>query len=178
MLMAAAHPSRVEQLVVVDATPDISTQGLADLRRIGIRPQRLFPSRLSAAHAFRLIPPDTIAPSARLRALALRSTRHRGHGRWRIGPDREFFSRVVPQVAWPVLTQIRCPTLILRAQRSSILSPKTAETMRSRIPHATLQEIPATHHHLLLERPAEVGRAIRSFLAGEGGSDGLSSLGG
>jgi len=166
MLMAAAHPRRVEQLVVVDATPDISAQGLADLRRIGTRPHRLFPSRRAAAHAFRLIPPETAAPRARLRALALRSTRHCGHGRWSIGPDREFFSRIVPQVAWPVLTHIRCPTLILRAERSGILSRRTAEAMRDGIPQAELREIPGTYHHLLLERPTDIGRAIRIFLAG------------
>ena len=170
MLMAAAHPRRVEQLVVVDATPGISAQGLADLRRIGARPQRLYPTRRTAARAFRLIPPETIAPGARLQALALRSTRHRGHGRWSIGPDREFFSRIVPQVAWPILTRIRCPTLILRAEQSSILSHRTAEAMRGRIPQATLREIPGTHHHLLLERPAEIAEAIRNFLAGHAGS--------
>lgn len=170
MLMAAAHPRRVEQLVVVDATPAISAQGLADMRRIGARPPRLFPTRQTAARAFRLIPPETIAPRARLQALALRSTRHRGHGSWSIGPDREFFSRILPQVAWPVLAQIRCPTLILRAEQSSILSHRTAEAMRGRIPHATVREIPGTYHHLLLERPAEIAEAIRVFLAGQAGS--------
>lgn len=169
MLMAAAHTRLVERLVIVDATPGISAQGLADMRRIGSRPQRLFPSRRLAARAFRLIPPETAAPRARLRALALGSTRHCGHGRWSIGPDREFFSRIVPQVAWPVLTRIRCPTLILRAERSSILSRRTAEAMQGGIPQARLREIPATYHHLLLEQPAEIGRTIRNFLAGEAG---------
>ncbi|MBI2115934.1 MAG: alpha/beta hydrolase [candidate division NC10 bacterium] len=166
MLVAATHPRRVRSLVILDATPDVSADGLVEMRQIGTRPMRLFPSRPAAARAFRLIPRETVAPAARLRALAARSTRHRGHGRWSIGPDREFFGRVVPQVAWPLLPRIGCPTLILRAERSSILSPQTAEKLRRAIPGATLHEVPDTCHHLVFERPAEVGRAIRAFLAG------------
>lgn len=167
MLAAARYPGRVGSLVVVDATPDVSADGLAEMRQIGTRPLRLFPSRQVAARAFRLIPRETVAPMARLRALATRSTRHRGRARWSIGPDREFFSRVVPQVAWPVLPRIQCPTLILRAERSSILSRHTAEQMRRVIPGASLVEVPETYHHLIFERPAEVARAIRKFLAGD-----------
>jgi pimeloyl-ACP methyl ester carboxylesterase len=148
----------------VDATPDVSPDGLAEMRQIGARPMRLFLSRGAAAQAFRLIPRDTTAPAARLRELAARSIRHRGHGRWSIGPDREFFSRVVPQVAWPLLHRIECPTLILRAERSKILSRQTAEAMRRAIPHARLVEIPDTCHHLIFERPADVARVIRHFL--------------
>jgi len=164
MLVAAQYPGRVRSLVVLDATPDVSADGLAEMRQIGTRPLRLFPSRQAAARAFRLIPRETVAPPARLRALATRSTRHRGRGRWSIGPDREFFGRVVPQVAWPDLPRILCPTLILRAERSSILSRRTAEQMRRAIPHATLLEVPGTCHHLIVERPAEVAGAIREFV--------------
>ncbi len=164
MLVAARHPGRVRDLVVVDATPDVAVDGLAEMRQIGTRPLRLFPSQEAAAQAFRLIPPETVAPTARVQALAIRSTRHRGRGRWSIGPDREFFSRVIPQVAWPVLPRIVCPTLILRAERSGILSRRTAEAMRRAMPHATLLEIPGTCHHLIFERPVEVARTIRDFL--------------
>lgn len=178
MLVGATHPRRVRSLVILDATPDVSADGLAEMRQIGTRPMRLFPSRPAAARAFRLIPRETVAPAARLRALAARSTRHRGHGRWSIGPDREFFGRVVPQVAWPLLPRIGCPTLVLRAERSSILSPQTAEKLRRAIPGATLHEVPDTCHHLVFERPAEVGRAIRAFLAGHspGGAPSPRSL--
>jgi pimeloyl-ACP methyl ester carboxylesterase len=165
MLAASWHPRRVRSLVIVDATPDISADGLAEMRQIGARPPRRVVSRHAAARTFRLIPPETVAPPARLRALALHSARHRGHGRWSIGPDREFFSRIVPLVAWPLLPRIGCPTLILRAERSSILDRRTAVAMRRALPRSTLREIPETCHHLILERPGEVARAIRDFLA-------------
>ena len=164
MLVAAMHPRWVRHLVIVDATPDVSADGLAEMRRISTRPSRLFPSREAAARAFRLIPPETVAAPRRLRTLAVRSARHRGRGRWSLGPDREFFSRVVPQVAWPVLPRILCPTLILRAEQSSILSRRTAERMQRTIRGAQLLEIPDTCHHLVLERPAKVGCAIHDFL--------------
>ncbi len=164
MLVAVWHPRRVRSLVLVDATPDVSADGLAQMRQIGTRPLRRFGSPRAAAQAFHLIPPETVATLARLRVLAVRSTRHRGHGRWSIGPDREFFTRVVPQVASPLLPRIICPTLILRAERSSILDRRTAQAMRRAIPRSTVCEILETCHHLILERPDEVAGAIREFL--------------
>jgi pimeloyl-ACP methyl ester carboxylesterase len=166
MLVAAGQARLVNHLVIVDATPEVSPEGLAEMRQIATRPLRLFPSRQGAARAFRLIPREMMTAPSRLRALATRSAWHRGRGRWSIGPDREFFGRVVPQVAWPVLPRIRCPTLILRAERSSILSRQTAARMREAIPHASLLEVPNTSHHLTLERPRRVAAAIRRFLTG------------
>ena len=172
MLLAARSTRRARSLVVVDGTPNISADGLAEMRRIGARGLRRFPSRQAAASAFRLIPPETVARPARLRALAAYSTRHCGHGRWRIGPDRDFFVHVVPQVAWPLLPRIACPTLILRAERSAILDRRTAQAMRRAIPRSTLREARGTHHHLILERPDEVARLIREFLSGCGPCEG------
>jgi pimeloyl-ACP methyl ester carboxylesterase len=172
MLLAAWQPARVNRLLLLDATPGISSGGLAELRRIAARPSRLFPSQSAAAWTFHLIPPETAASLPRLRTLALRSTRHRGHGRWSIGPDREFFRRIVPEIAWPALSQIRCPTLILRAQRSNILSKETARAMRRAIRGSGLVEVPNTYHHLILERPREVARAMLAFLAQEADATG------
>ena len=164
MLAGAWHPRRVRSLVIADATPDVSADGLAQMRRIGIRPLRRFGSRRSAAQAFRLIPPETVAEQPRLRGLAIRSTRHRGHGRWSIGPDREFLARIIPKVAWPLLPRIRCPTLILRAEHSSILTRRAAQAMQQAIPRSSFYEIPGTCHHLILERPGEVAKTVRGFL--------------
>ena len=164
LLAGAWHPHRVQSLVVADATPDVSGEGLAQMRRIGARPLRRFVSRRLAAHAFRLIPPETVVGQARLGELATRSTRHRGHGRWSIGPDREFLARINPKVAWPLLPRIRCPTLILRAEHSSILSRRAAQAMQQAIPRSSICEIPGTCHHLILERPGEVAKTVRDFL--------------
>ena len=164
MLVAAGPARLVDHLVIVDATPEVSADGLAEMRNIATRPLRLFPSRQMAARAFRLIPRESVTAPGRLRALATRSAWHRGGGRWSIGPDREFFGRVVPQVAWPVLPRIRCPALILRAERSSVLSPQTAARMREAIPHASLLEVADACHHLTLERPRRVAGEIRRFL--------------
>lgn len=164
MLVAAWQARLVDHLVILDATPEVSPEGLAEMRQIATRPLRLFPSRQGAARAFRLIPREAVTAPGRLRALATRSAWHRGRGRWSIGPDREFFGSVVPQVAWPVLPRIRCPTLILRAERSSILSRQTAARMRKAMPHASLLEVPDTSHHLTLERPGRVAGEIRRFL--------------
>ena len=60
MLTGAWHPRRARSLVVVDGTPDVSADGLAEIRQIGARPLRRFLSRQAAARAFRLIPHATL----------------------------------------------------------------------------------------------------------------------
>jgi pimeloyl-ACP methyl ester carboxylesterase len=65
-----------------------------------------------------------------------------------------------------VLPRIHCPTLILRAEWSGILSRRTAARMRDAIPRASLLEVPDTYHHLTLERPRRVAGTIRRFLTG------------
>src|SRR5262245_51677359 len=70
MAFSAWHPDRVRGLVVLDSRPSIPAERLGMLRSRGQqRTRRPYPTRESAAEAFRLVPRETVADPALLRHL-------------------------------------------------------------------------------------------------------------
>lgn len=72
--------------------------------------------------------------------------------------------------AWPVLDQIRVPTLVVVGEHDlpgvHLLCARTAET----IPHALLTTIPKSAHCPSLDQPEALNRAILGFLTALGAS--------
>jgi pimeloyl-ACP methyl ester carboxylesterase len=64
---------------------------------------------------------------------------------------------------WPVYDAIRCPTLVLRGERSDLLSPATAKEMTRRGPKARLVEIPDIGHAPTLMHAEQIA-LVRDFL--------------
>ncbi|HVL56880.1 MAG TPA: alpha/beta hydrolase [Burkholderiaceae bacterium] len=60
-------------------------------------------------------------------------------------PFKALFHAKMPS-AWPQYDAIRCPTLVIRGERSDVLSRATAEQMTQRGPRATLVELPGVGH--------------------------------
>jgi pimeloyl-ACP methyl ester carboxylesterase len=163
MACAAWHPERVRGLVVVDARPAIPPERLARMRERGERPPRRHPSVEAAVAAFRLLPPDTLADPALLAHLARASVA------WRDGAvsprfDPACYGTRRPVDAWPLLPRIQAPTLVVRGERSPILPADMAARLCAEIRGARLVEVPAAYHHVVLDRPREVARALRAFL--------------
>lgn len=67
--------------------------------------------------------------------------------------------------ALPVLPEIQVPTLLLSGSEDTWSPVSQHETMRRRIPHATLFEIHAAGHMAPIERPDAVAVALREWLA-------------
>jgi pimeloyl-ACP methyl ester carboxylesterase len=79
--------------------------------------------------------------------------------------------------ALPVLPTIGVPTLLLSGSEDTWSPVSQHETMRRRIPHATLFEIHGAGHMAPIERPEAVAVALREWLAAippEGESAGAS----
>jgi esterase len=66
---------------------------------------------------------------------------------------------------WESLEHITCPTLVVRAEKSKVLSTEIAEEMVRRLPHARLVEIPASGHQIPLHNPDAFAEAVGEFLA-------------
>jgi pimeloyl-ACP methyl ester carboxylesterase len=66
---------------------------------------------------------------------------------------------------WESLEHISCPTLVIRAEKSKVLSREIAEDMVRRLPHAELVEIPDAGHQVPLHQPAAFVDTVRRFLA-------------
>jgi len=67
--------------------------------------------------------------------------------------------------ALPVLPMIDVPTLLLSGSEDTWSPVSQHETMRRRIPHATLFEIHGAGHMAPFERPDAVAVALREWLA-------------
>ena len=65
----------------------------------------------------------------------------------------------------PLLAQITCPTLIVRAQHSPLLSHDRLAQRVSRLPNGRWVEVTDTYHHVMLDNPDGLVQAVREFLA-------------
>ena len=66
---------------------------------------------------------------------------------------------------WESLEHINCPTLVIRAEKSKVLSREIAEQMVERLPSARLVEIADAGHQVPLHQPESFGNAVAEFLA-------------
>ena len=81
---------------------------------------------------------------------------------------------MTPQVAqaseaalWNLYDQIRCPTLLIRGEKSDLLSRETAAAMTQRGPRAQLVEFAGIGHAPMFIDPAQID-IVRRFLLSEG----------
>jgi esterase len=65
---------------------------------------------------------------------------------------------------WQSLTNITCPTLLVRGEASDILSPEDAQRMVASIPNCRLVEVPDSGHAVPLDNPSGFLAAVRGFL--------------
>jgi pimeloyl-ACP methyl ester carboxylesterase len=163
MSFAAWHPDRVSALVIVDSRPTIPTDRLDRLRRRGERTLRPYPTCEAAAQSFRLLPRETMADPALLAHLGAEGVVERD-GAWVYRFDPASNAGRQPVDAWTLLDRITAPTLIARGELSPVLPRDMANKLRAAIRGATLVEIPASYHHLVLDNPAGFGQELDKFL--------------
>jgi pimeloyl-ACP methyl ester carboxylesterase len=160
IVVAAQPQTPVRRLVVNDAGPVIEAAGLA---RIG----QYFgtdPSFATYEDLERYV--RTIAASfgaltdAQWTHIARTNARQRADGTWALGYDPAiavpFRAQPAPVDLWPLWDAIRCPTLVLRGERSDLLSHATAQEMAARGPHARVVEIAGVGHAPMLFAPDQV----------------------
>ncbi len=163
MGFAAWHAERVSALVVADARPALPEDRLRKMRERGARPPRLHPTAEAAVAAFKLLPPETAADPRLLAHLGRVGIVARSGG-WTYRFDPACNQLRGPVDAWPLLSSITAPTLLLRGDGSPIMTREMAERMEATLPRASYVEIAGAWHHLTLDQPAATMRAIDDFL--------------
>ena len=164
MAFAAWYPDALARLVVLDAKPAVNFQRLLELQARGERPRTEFPSREAALRRFRLSPPETSAPRARIMAIGVRGIQRLRSGRWVYRFDPSCERTRLPVDAWPLLPRIAVPTFIIRGKGSGVLSRETAHRMAKLIPSARLDEVPGAYHHVMLDAPEALADCIIAWL--------------
>jgi pimeloyl-ACP methyl ester carboxylesterase len=164
MAFAAWYPDRLSRLAIVDARPHVNLERLRQIQRHPPRPPVELPSLAAGVARFRLRPAQTLASPAALRALARHGLVRLPSGRWRYRVDPACERTRVPVDAWALLPCIAVPTLVVRGEHSTILERDIARRMVQALPAATLVEIPGAHHHVMLDAPGALARALLAWL--------------
>lgn len=179
LMLAATRPELVERAVINDIGPEIDPRGLARIQGyVGGAPET-FPDEATLTGWFRENYTEMLAglSDAQLRDWALYSVRplpEGGYG-WRMDPAVRIQQRPSSEVAaappdlWALVPAIRCPVLLIRGERSDILSEQVARRFVSEVPDGRLVEVPGLGHAPTLTEP-EALAAMRDFLTGRTGS--------
>jgi pimeloyl-ACP methyl ester carboxylesterase len=173
MTLAAAPGTPVQALVLNDVGPRVGATALA---RIGsyVGSDPVLPD-LEAAEAYVRAVHAPFGPhsDAEWRFLTEHSVRRRADGSLRLHYDPAL---AVPFTAqpldrdielWGLYDAIRCPTLVLRGERSDLLARDTADAMSARGPRAKVVEFHGVGHAPTLLHADQV-RSVTQFLAGAG----------
>jgi esterase len=161
--LAAAHPERVERLVVVDAGPEPMAEGAERARRLSLERQERFEYADDAlAYLRRTSPgyPDDVYAN-RMRWLFREDA---GDLVWRASRDAlaSIISGPRRDDLWHALGAIRCPVLLVRGTRSNVLSADVAHRMVKSLADGRLIELEAGHN-VALDRPNELADAVVAF---------------
>jgi pimeloyl-ACP methyl ester carboxylesterase len=169
MMLAAQKDTPVRRLVLNDAGPFVSKEGLI---RIGayLGTEATFDSIEAMEAAVR----TNMAPYGRLteaqwRKLTLDSARTLPDGRFGFNYDPHLADvykagPIADVDLWPVYDAVRCPTLVLRGESSDVLSREVAVAMTGRGPKAKLVEFAGIGHAPPLLGEDQIG-PVREFLA-------------
>jgi pimeloyl-ACP methyl ester carboxylesterase len=161
--LAAAHPDRVERLVIVDAGPEPMPEGSERARRLSLeRPERFENADEALAYLRRTSPGYSEEVYAnRMRWLFRADAKGVV---WR--SSRDALAAIMSSGArgelWGLLHSIRCPVLLVRGTRSNVLSADVARRMIETLSDGRLVELEAGHN-VALDRPGELAEMVVAF---------------
>lgn len=164
--VALDHASRfpaTRGLVLVDlargGSPEVGRRA-----RLALSLRRTYRSREDAVERFRFLPETSRASETLRRSIASWSVREEGVGRFGYKFDPGWFG--LPSRPPPDLSQVRCPTLLVRGSESALLTPEAATTFVEALVGARARwiEIPDAGHHVLVDQPERLREAIERFL--------------
>ena len=174
MAYARDHSHRIRKLVLVDMGPQMADQGARGIRRSTGEARsgaaRGFPTEAAAFEHFRGIYPDQGDEFLmRQIAAALSLDEETGQLVFRFDPSiHQATGRgaiVEIPFLWESLEHIKCPTLVVRAEKSKVLSQDIQDQMVDRLPDARGAVISNAGHQVPLHQPAEFTKVVQEFLA-------------
>jgi pimeloyl-ACP methyl ester carboxylesterase len=176
MLIAAASPSSMRALVLVDITPRIEQQGAKEVAAFMDSAPNGFASLDEAADAVAAYLPHRQRPkstSGLLRNLRLRNGRYYWH--WdpafmRMGKDAEAkFKALGVNPLEAAARAIRIPTLLVRGRRSRIVSDESAKEFLEMVPHAKVVDIADADHMVAGDANDTFNDAVFRFIDAQTG---------
>lgn len=165
IIYATEHAQELSALILVDTDAAYPERAVEFLRKLGEKPAKVFDSRAEAISRFQLLPRETFLSTEKLHYLASFAFHELPDGKWTAKLDRKTLFRD-PVDGLSLLAQITCPTLIVRAENTPVLSPEKIERLMSGLPNGRWVEAPNTNHHVMLDNPDGLVKIVKEFLAG------------
>jgi pimeloyl-ACP methyl ester carboxylesterase len=170
LAFAERFPALPRAVVAIDVAVSSSPRRNRYLRHLKALPTVVYPELSTALSKFRLMPQEgTIAPEV-MTEVAERSLGRTTTGGYTMKFDREsFFGSDGLDVA-AAIRRATVPLLLIRAELSRIMTVDAAIAGAESNPLARLATIRGAHHHLPLERPAELAAELLRFMHAPCGS--------
>ncbi len=153
---------RLSGVAAIDFLPEVRPDKPSRFTRIRGLGQPVYPSADQAAARFRLEPDGTQLSQSELRVLGAYGVRPFKEGfSWKF--DWRALSHYKIEPVWAQLPQVKTPALLVRGELSTIISREDFNRAGQLMLDSRLLEIPGAHHHVPLDAPRELGRALTQF---------------
>ncbi len=171
MSYARDHSHRLKHLVLADMGPQMAEAGARGIRKSTGEARKApgFETEEAALEYFaKMYPGQPRDFLMRQLAASLVLDEASGHLVFRFDPKiNEATGRAalveIPYL-WESLQYITCPTLIIRAEKSKVLSDEIARQMLKHLPNAQYEVIADAGHQVPLHQPEAFTRVVKQFL--------------
>ena len=162
--VALDHASRfpaTRGLVLVDLARGRS-KGSRRRARLALSFRRTYPSRADAIARYQFLPESSHAAESLRQAIAMHSVKEEPDGRFGYKFDPAWFG--LPGGDPPNLSQVLCPTLLIRGEESTLISDASAAEFISQIQNGRALSLPAAGHHVMLDQPEAFLEEVKAVL--------------
>jgi len=168
---AAANPSTVSRLIIVDIGPEFSPRSEARLKQTSRLRRAEYNSLAEVTDYLKLVDPPASRSCLSREAACLTRRNEQGRFVWKhdYREVKRGSRRKTPDAAarWEMIRALKCPTLLIRGERSDILDAGLARRMVAAMPDAELVEIAGAGHYVHRDRPRLFSAAVGRFLGPE-----------
>jgi len=165
VLFSSFYPEKVKSLVVVDWTPTIEECEIENLKTVM---KRRWSSFDEAVHETVGLNAYKSEEKIRERLLYSIEKKEEGHWGWKADTHGIFEYRTHPdrknENLWSVISNIQCPTLLLKGQESKHITSENAIKMVSMLKHGSIRHIPSAGHSIQSDNPEVFYQEMSKFL--------------